>query len=388
MNDYMREVSSAARAWSDSFDQGSAGMNVTDLVVRDPYDEEPPLELQLRELVSSELRYVLRADAAARAGADPVTRDSHYAAEPDAGEELRHAATRLDQLTNSGEFLLSGIDRGWPADAAAALHEASRVSELLADLVTSAVGPVTDNLSQGSVVALPAAGAKDVPNQAAVAANHRGAAETIAGLLGEAATKLQELSGQIAQLQHTTTAVPGASQHDGPTLHSEVVLEWRMPDKFNESRFHIRVFRPAGELPVVVMGDMGDNHSQSITNAVEEVAAVVAEELLDGAAHDAFRWVQLYPPGQFHGLDSESGQIRAVRFERPYGAPKWRYRTHAETRGTRRRRSTQLAFPGLHRPGHDQARYPDHPSRDQALPPMAGRPSTRHEPPFAGPTIT
>jgi hypothetical protein len=236
----------------------------------------------------------------------------------------------LDQLTSTGELSSSGVDRGWPADAAAVVHEASRVSELLADLVTYATGRVTENLSQGRVVALPAAGAKDVPNQAAIAASHQGSAETIAGLLGEAAAKLQELSGQIAQLQHTTTAVPGTSQHDGPTLDSEVVLEWRMPGKANECRFHIRVFRPAGELPVVVMGDMGDNHSQSITNAVEEVAAVVAEEMLDGADHDAIRWVQLYPPGQFHGPDSESGLIQAVRFEKPYGAPGWRYLTHEE----------------------------------------------------------
>jgi hypothetical protein len=56
------------------------------------------------------------ADASARAGGDPVTRDDCYGAKPDAGEELRHAA-------------------------ATALHEASRVSELLADLVTYATGP-------------------------------------------------------------------------------------------------------------------------------------------------------------------------------------------------------------------------------------------------------
>ena len=330
VNDYMREVKLAARVWVDSFDQGSAGMNVADLVLRDPYDAETTLELQLRELVSSELRYVLCTDASSRAGGDPVTRDHHYGAKPDAGEELRHAAARLDQLTSISELSSGGVDRGWPADAATALHEASRVSELLAELVRYATGPVLDNLDRGIVVALPTAGAKDVQNQPAVAAYHRGAAETIAGLLGEASAKLEELSEQIAHLQNATNAVPGASQLDGPTLDTEVVLAWRMPGMVNESRFHIRVFRPSDELPVVVMGNMGDNHSQSITNAAAEVAAVVAEELLGGAAHDSVRWVQVHPPGQFLGPNSESGMIQAVRFEQPYRRPRWRHQTHDE----------------------------------------------------------
>src|SRR4051794_30627496 len=117
----MREVSLAARAWVDSFDQGSAGMTVCDLVLRDPYQEEPTLELRLKELVAAELRYVLRTDASARTGGAPVTRDHRYGAKPDAGEELRHAAARLDQLTSISELSSGGVDRGWPADAATAL---------------------------------------------------------------------------------------------------------------------------------------------------------------------------------------------------------------------------------------------------------------------------
>lgn len=334
----MREVSSAARTWAGSFDEGIVGMKMTDLVVRDPYGEEPELTLPLRELVCSELRYVLRADAAARAGASPATRNYHFVedadhdepGDPDTGEELRHAAARLDQLTSTAELYGRGLYRGWPPEAANALQEASRVSALLADLVSHITEPVTENLRKGSVVALPAAGATDIPNQAAAAAAHSAAAEKIAGLLEDAGAKLHELSGQIGQLQHTTSAYPGASQHDGPTLDTEAVLDWRMQGCANQSRFHVRVFRPAGELPVVVMGQMGDNHSQSITNAVEEVAAVVAELLLGGAAHDTVRWVQLYPPGRFGGPHSEAGLIQAVRFDEPYGSPRWGHRTHDE----------------------------------------------------------
>ena len=330
MNEYLREACLAVRAWVDSFDQGGAGAAIADLVLRDPRHEEPTLGLQLRELVSNELRYVLCTDASARSGGDAVSRDQQYGAKPDAGEELRHAAARLDQLTSISELSSGGVDRGWPADAATALHEASRVSELLADIVRYATGPVLDKLDHGSVVALPPAGTKDVPNQPAVAACHRETAETIAGLLGEVAAKLEDLSGQVSFLRHTTNAVPGASQCDGPTLDKEVVLAWRMLGMVNESRFHIRVFRPSGELPVVVMGDMRDNHSQSITNVVEEVAAVVAAELLGGAAHDSVQWVQVSPPGEFRGPYSDSGVIQAVRFEKPYGRPRWRQLTHDE----------------------------------------------------------
>jgi hypothetical protein len=326
----MREISLAARAWVDSFDQGGAGKVVTDLVLRDSHHQEPVQELQLREVLSSELRYVLRLDAAARTGGDPVARDDYYGAKPDAGEELRHAAARLDQLTSIGELSSGGVERGWPGDVAAVLCEASRVSDLLAGLVAYATGPVLDNLDRGSIVALPGAGARGVPNQPATAACHRETVETISRLLDDATIMLEELSAQIGRLQHTTNVVPGASRHDGPTLDSEVVLEWRMPGMVNESRFHIRVFRPPGALPVVVMGDMADNRSQAITNVVEEVASTVARHLLDGATHDSVRWFQVYPPGQFPGPASESGVIEAVSFEAPYRRPRWRQHTHEE----------------------------------------------------------
>ncbi|MFI5736082.1 hypothetical protein ACIA49_38570 [Kribbella sp. NPDC051587] len=329
MNDYMRDVSSAAQGWADSFDPGSAGINITDLVIRDPYGEEPLLELPLQELVSNELHYVLRADTAARTNSAPATRGL-LGAEADTGEALRHAAARLDQLTSTAEIYGSGVDRGWPADAAAALHETSRVSELLAELVTYTTGPVTESLSKGRVVALPAPGASDVPNQSAVVDAHREAAEAIAGLLGDVAAKLQDLSSQVARLQHTTSAVPGADKNDGPTLDTETVLEWRMPGYSNDCRFHIRVFRPDGQLPVVVMGQMGDHHSQSIMNCVEEVAAVVGELLLDGAAHDTVQWVQMFPPGSVGGPSAEAGLIQAVGFAKPYGSPNWNFLTHDE----------------------------------------------------------
>ncbi|MEV6283962.1 hypothetical protein [Kribbella sp. NPDC051770] len=295
MSDYLRDVFDAFRCWVDSLDQGSAGAVAAELVVQDPGHERPGLGLRLRELVGEELAYVVRADASARVGGAPVARDGR----PDAGEELRHAAARLDQLTSVSAFASGGIDRGWPADAAAALQEASRVSASLARVVAYATEPVLANLEGGVVVG---------PE------GQRGAAESAAALLGEAAVLLDELSRQVAKL----TIASGAGQADGPTLDTEIVLQWRMPGMANESRFHVRVFRPSGRPPVVVIGELSDNRSQSITNSVGEVAAVVAEYVLGGAACDAYEWVQI------------EGQIQRVRFDVPYGRPRWLPQTHSE----------------------------------------------------------
>jgi hypothetical protein len=181
------------------------------------------------------LRYILRVDAAARVGGGPVTRDLYRGAKPDAGEELRYVAARLDQLSSLSELSSGGVDRGWPADAARALREAARAGQLLADLVTYTTGRVLDSLGSGSVVALPTVGSNGVPNQLAVAACHRGSGETIVGVLGDAAVRLAELSEQIARLQHTTNAAPGAGRDDGPTLDSEAVLERRLPGMVNRA---------------------------------------------------------------------------------------------------------------------------------------------------------
>jgi hypothetical protein len=283
--------------------------------------------LTLTEFASDELGYVLGMDASARSGGAPVARDHNQGAPPDAGEELRHAAVRLDQLTSVSEFSLGGVERGWPADAAAALHEASRVSELLVELVSQATGPVLDNLDRGTLaVSSPPGGANSLNRSA----HQRGMTETIAALLGEAAARLRDLSEQTANLQHTVCVGAGAGHEDGPTLAGEIVLQWRLPGMANESRFHVRVFRRSGEPPVVVIGELGDNHSQSITNTIGEVAAVVAEYLLGGGSDDSHQWVQLEPPGKFSDPDSVFGVIQAVTFEEPYGRPQWRRLTHEE----------------------------------------------------------
>jgi hypothetical protein len=154
-------------------------------------------------------------------------------------------------------------------------------------VIPSAIGPVLDNLNRGSVVPSSPAGAKCLAGEAGY---RKGTAEEIAALLGEAAVKRQDLSRQVANLQHTFGSVTGDGQKDGPALDAEVVLEWRMPGMANESRFHVRVFRPSGRLPVVVIGDMSDNHAQSITNVVGEVAAVVTEYLLGGGPLNFYQW--------------------------------------------------------------------------------------------------
>jgi hypothetical protein len=45
--------------------------------------------------------------------------------------------------------------------------------------------------------------------------------------------------------------------------------------------------RPSGAVPVVVIGQLADGQFDSIINQAEELAAIVAEVLLDGAAYDS-----------------------------------------------------------------------------------------------------
>jgi hypothetical protein len=73
---------------------------------------------------------------------------------------------------------------------------------------------------------------------------------------------------------------------------------------------------------------MTDNHSGSITNEVEEVAATIAAVLLAGAAHDSVTWVQLYPDEALS--ISQSADLKLVRFESPFHSPAWRNLSYEE----------------------------------------------------------
>uniref|UniRef100_UPI003F497D93 hypothetical protein n=1 Tax=Amycolatopsis sp. CA-096443 TaxID=3239919 RepID=UPI003F497D93 len=318
MSEYMREASAAVRAWIDSFDAAGAGIPMVDLTLRDRYEKTEPVTVELRELTSDDFRYLLECDAASRAGSGPV---EHHGRSVEPGDVLRYAAGRLEMLTNSRGFS-HDINLRWPSNAADVLAETSRASGALAELVELAATGVLDDLRKGALVALsPADGPHVVPDQAAVAADYTEAANAMIELLREVTTELEKLSGAVGQLQHTSTAI-GTTEADGPTLVAEAVLEYKLPGMSNTGRFHVRVFHPADAKPLVLLGDMADNHSTSVTNSVEEIAATVAEELLDGAAWDSVAWVQFYAPGRYAAVST--GMTQLIEFAGPFEGPVWR----------------------------------------------------------------
>ncbi|MEU3627857.1 hypothetical protein BS329_40160 [Amycolatopsis coloradensis] len=318
MSEYMREASAALRSWIDSFDAAGTGIPMVDLVLRDRYDEQEPLTVQLAELTSDDFRYLLEYDAAARAGTGPVEHHGH-SVEP--GDDLRYAAARLEMLTNSRSMSYK-VDLRRPGNAASVLAETSRACDALAGMVEHATGGVLDDLRGGALVALSHAdGPHIVPDQAETAEDYGTAAGAMVDLLREATAELAKLADAIGQLQHTSTAI-GATPADGPTLATEVVLEHKTAGAVNTGRYHVRVYRPENAKPVVLIGDMDDNHSASITNCVEQVAATIAEELLGGAAWDSVTWVQFYAPGRFAA--PTTGLIQLVDFTGPFAGPVWR----------------------------------------------------------------
>ncbi|MET9260275.1 hypothetical protein [Amycolatopsis sp. NPDC004079] len=322
MTDYMGELASALASWLNSQDLGSAGVPMVDLRLSDRCGEHPTLEAELQERVADDLSYLLQVDAAARADGDPI---AHRQDVVEPGDELRFAAARLEQLTSTFG-LPHEPDLGWPQTAAAVLTEIARASAALEQLTKLGTEKIVRGLRDGALVALPSGdGPREVPNQAAVADDQARLAESAAALLGQTTATTSALAEQITALQITSTAA-GDGADDGPTLVGEAVLQVRLLGMFSEGRYHVRVFQPQGRKPVVVIGQLADNQSDSITNQAEELAATVAESMLGGAASDAVTWVLAYPDGLFGGTGR--GEVEAVCFTKPFAEPSWDFLDH------------------------------------------------------------
>lgn len=322
MTDYMGELTGALASWLNSQDLGSAGVRMVTLHLRDPHGEHVAMDVELQELTADDLRYLLEVDAMARADGDPV---AHHRDVVEPGDELRFAAARLEMLTNP-LGVVGEPDLGWPATAAAALTEIARASAALEQLVEQSTEKIVKGLRGGALVALPHGdGPREVPNQTAVADTQARLAQSTTALLRQTTTTVSALAEQVAALQLTSTAAADGAT-DGPTLLEEVVLQFRLLGMFNDGRYHVRVFQPPNEKPVVVIGQLADNQSDSITNQAEELAATVAEVLLDNAPHDTVTWVLAYPDGLFGG--TARGDVEAVRFGTPFANPEWDHINH------------------------------------------------------------
>ncbi|WP_189077917.1 hypothetical protein [Mangrovihabitans endophyticus] len=104
----------------------------------------------------------------------------------------------------------------------------------------------------------------------------------------------------------------GRRRSDARTLVAQTVLmveqsafRFRSPDMFGSAGYHVRVFRPTVERPILIVGDLGNHPAASVTNRFDEVGAIVTESLfgIPGVAAEALRevgrWILYYPDGAF-----------------------------------------------------------------------------------------
>jgi hypothetical protein len=256
------------------------------------YDDEPPLDpVPMHESPAGELWRLLDADAAARAG--------HAPDDSDEADGIRYAGARL-------RYLLDGQVRtsGWPQpdDAAEALGELARLAELASALAGQADKVLGRELRAGRVTPSSSArtGRAAAPADAA-ARIHDSAAAAISGL-GEAATQLGRMQMRAGDLQRTIrAAVAGTS--DGPALRRQYLV--RCSPLGWTACYHVRVFDPAGQRPLVIIGELGDSHSPHLNNAIETVAALVSEHLLGTGDPDAVTWAQYGPAEEWYSRHDE-----------------------------------------------------------------------------------
>jgi hypothetical protein len=262
-----------------------------------------PLDpVQMYEVPAGELWRLLDADVAGRAGQPPEAGD------PARG--IRYAGARLG-------YLLDGPVRtsGWPqpADAAEALGELARLAEMASALVAQADTMLGRELRGGRVTPVPAAGSGRAAAPTDVAARFHDSAAGVMSGLGEAAAQLRRMQMRAGNLQRTMrAAVAGTS--DGPTLRAQYLA--RCSPIGWTSAYHVRVFEPAGQRPLVIIGELGDSHSTHLNNAIEAVAAAVSEHLLDGRGPDAVTWAQYEPAEEFYSRYEEDEDADAASDDR------------------------------------------------------------------------
>jgi hypothetical protein len=304
----MRDPNLTPREWLHSaLADWAAAQNVTAQVstfsVAFPaeFDDDPPLDpVPMYEVPASVLEKLLDADSAARAGLAPGDDDA----------SLRYAAARLHYLLDPERPARCG---GWPQprDAAEAVGELARLAEQVSALVeqadriigrelrdgrlTPALSPAADQ--PGGRVAAPAETGKRL--NAAAAAARSG--------LDQAAAQLRGMQLQARELRRTMQAAI-AGPGDGPTLRRQYLVRCK-PLGFS-AVYHVRIFQPPRQRPLVIIGELGDSHSTSITNGAEAIASAVSEHILRTRDENAAVWVQyepaeqwFYPPGP--GDDSE-----------------------------------------------------------------------------------
>jgi hypothetical protein len=104
---------------------------------------------------------------------------------------------------------------------------------------------------------------------------------------------MQLLTHELRRTMQAAIGGPG----DGPTLHCQYLVRCK-PLGF-PAAYHVRIFQPPRQRPLVILGELGDNHSTNITNGAEVIASAVSEHILRTWDENAAVWVQYEPAEQF-----------------------------------------------------------------------------------------
>ena len=297
------ELHSALVNWAAA--QNVTGQVTTFSVAFPPeFGDDPPLDpVQLYEIPAASLGKLLEADSAARAGLAPGA--------DDASAELAYAAARLNYLLSLG-LEQSVRCSGWPQprDASEAFGELARLTEQVSALVGQADCVIGRELRDGRLTPASTAATGQGGGRAASTAElekrlHQPATAARAGL-DQAAAQLRRLQLRAGEMRRTMqAAIAGPS--DGPTLSRQYLV--RCKPLGWSAVYHVRIFQPPRQRPLVLIGELGDSHSTSITNGAEAIASAVAEHILRTRDENAAVWVQYDPAEQFFyppGADDSS----------------------------------------------------------------------------------
>jgi hypothetical protein len=294
-NVWIRDLADSFESWHAAQDT-AAQVEVLTVKFRDIDSERVSASLNLREIPAVELNRIIEEDSDARRG-QRLTGEHGLSVYDD----LRYAALRLTYLL-SRRSDRAGYGHRHPRDVAEEFGELLRIVHAVNDLVDEADRILGEELRAQRVVPIRGSSsvAPDQPSDVAEALGEDSA--TLRRMLEDSGQVLRRLQGTAMGLDRAQ-AIALRDSTDAPTLSRQAVIECDL-QVGTPGKYHLRIFHPPGRLPVVVIGDLTDNPSISITNAVERVAQLVSNQFLGGISSDRIVWIRYYPAERFVSFGS------------------------------------------------------------------------------------
>jgi hypothetical protein len=103
--------------------------------------------------------------------------------------------------------------------------------------------------------------------------------------------------------------------------------------------YHVRIFQPPRQRPLVIIGELGDSYSTSVTNGAEAIASAVSVHILRTRDENAAVWVQyepaehwFYPPdpddSERAGIPGREDEAKILSFTPGFGGVGWQLIDH------------------------------------------------------------